>query len=225
VAHEFRDKLTSDGWVLIPAGAFAPADSMELATYWEDLPVDRYLTERCRFRRFGRCRMAGEDIQWLPPSTFLQSKQYNSVFGGRERSFAPLTSQFIESHVLSRITRTLFETLSPLLGGAADVGVHQLSVSPRSEPTAVVPEGPHRDGFKYITIQLIRLQNIRADSAVSTVLNPHDLSPLFSHRLVHPMECLLIDDERVWHDCSPALADGHGGARRDVMVQTWSLAG
>jgi hypothetical protein len=224
VANYFSEKLTSDGWVVIPPEAFGVEGLDVFGTYWENLPADEYVTDGSRLRRFGRCHMTPESMRWLPSTAFVQSKQFNAVFGDRERVFAPLVSEFTDSRGLHSITRTLFDTLAPLLGGAVEVGIHQISVVPSREPTQVVPEGAHRDGFHYVTISLIRLEHIRADSAFSSVIDPHTKQALFCRRLTRPLECLVIDDRRWLHDCSPVIAEQLGVARRDVMIQTWSPA-
>src|SRR5262245_38979421 len=104
-APAMRDVLAASGSL---------ADWPAFAASWNDLEVDTYLADRGRYRRrrhavFSAAR--GGAIVRQPHQPHLQTVEYNPLFGGIERWFAPVLQRIGEGPSLTTILgfcRTLF---------------------------------------------------------------------------------------------------------------------
>ncbi len=56
--------------------------------FFADLPLDPYIKEKYRTRRWSRILLSGEELIKLPQGYFYQSKDYNPLVGDVNREFA-----------------------------------------------------------------------------------------------------------------------------------------
>lgn len=225
--------IRAHGFVFVPAMAMHSLlgelpDFATFAASWSDLPIDPYLMDGQRFRRrrHGRWRLSGDAQVQLPHAPHYQSREYNPLYGGIERWFAPLTNDSARSASLASIQRfgqTMFGQLAP------DVAtwmteVHQFRIEARAgELAAPTPEGPHKDGVDFVLVLLIARHNIA--SGTTTILADPAGPALGSFTLTTPLDTALVEDARVFHGVTPVEPiDPACPAYRDVLVVTYRAA-
>jgi len=177
--------LQRDGFAFVAAGSALAeieqcgtlADWRAFAASWDDLVVDAYLVDHGRFRR-RRHAVYGIDasgtIRREVHQPHYQSRDYNSVYGGIERWFEPITDAVGDSASL----RSILQFCSKVFGELARdvrswrVEVHQFRIEARAdEPGLPTPEGMHRDGVDYVLVLLVTRQNIASGT---TTIHDHD---------------------------------------------------
>ncbi|MGH7047612.1 MAG: 2OG-Fe dioxygenase family protein [Stellaceae bacterium] len=197
------------------------------AASWNDLGVDTYMADggRYRRRRFAALRASPAGIVRKPHQPHYQSQDYNSLNGGIERWFEPVTDAIAGHRALTAILRLchgLFDRLTPAATRpeAWHIELHQFRIEAHpgreGHPT---PEGMHRDGVDWVLVLMVRRENIASGETTIYDLGKH---PLGSFTLTEPLDSALVDDSRVFHGVTavepldPALP-----AYRDVLVVTF----
>ena len=195
------------------------------AASWNDLPLDRYMADRGRYRRRRHAcfRLAADGgLQRLPHRAHFQTVDYNPLNGGVERWFEPVRDDLGEGATLRAILATchaVFGAVEPAPAGGWSVEVHQFrieaSVGIPGKPT---PEGMHRDGVDHVLVLLVRRSNVREGT---TLIGPADGPPVGSFTLAEPFDSALVEDRRVHHGVTAVEAvDPAQPAWRDVLVVT-----
>ena len=226
-------RLAESGFAFVHASAMRAAleaagpltDWPAFAAIWDDLEVDRYLAdhERYRRRRFAVYAIDPDGaIQRQPHQPHYQHENYNRLFGGVERWFAPIDSAIGESQTMRTVLAfcdRLFRALAPSVA-AWHVEAHQFRIEARAEaPGQPTPEGVHRDGVDFVLVLLVNRDNI-----VSGTTTVYDLAgrPLGEFTLTAPLDAALVDDNRVAHGVTPvAPCDPARPGHRDVLVVTF----
>jgi len=201
------------------------ADWPAFAESWNDLEVDQYLDEHDRYRRrrFAVFAIdANSAIVRQSHQPHYQHQDYNRLFGGVERWFAPIEPRIGGSESLLTILRFcdgLFRGLAPAVT-AWHVETHQFRIEARSDaPGHPTPEGVHRDGVDFVLVLLANRENIV--SGTTTVYDGSGAA-LGSFTLTDPLDAALVDDNRVAHGVTPvAPLDPARPAHRDVLVVTF----
>lgn len=202
-------------------------DWESFAASWDDLGVDTYMADggRYRRRRFGVLRAAPGAIVRKAHQPHYQSRDYNTLNGGIERWFEPVTDAIAGHPALTAILRTshaLFDRMTPaeLRPEAWHVEIHQFRIEARvGEEGRPTPEGMHRDGVDWVLVLMVRRENVA--SGETTI---YDLvkRPLGSFTLTAPLDSALVDDSRVYHGVTPVVPlDPRRPAYRDVLVVTF----
>jgi hypothetical protein len=225
-------RVASDGFArvpandlrqLLPAGAFSEWNAF--AESWNRLSVDAYMADggRYRRRRFAAFLVTATHIARKPHQPHYQSRDYNTLNGGIERWFDPITEDVASHPVLTSTLRMcfdLFDALTENKPHAWHVEAHQFRIEAHrdqvGEPT---PEGLHRDGVDWVLVMLIARENIA--EGVTTI---HDLErlPLGSFTLRTPLDSAFVDDSRVYHGVTAIEPmDASKRAYRDVLVVTF----
>ena len=228
-----EQSIAESGYAFVHAPAMCDAleaigslsDWPAFAASWNDLEVDQYLAERDRDRRrrFAVFAIgAGGAIERQPHQPHYQHQDYNRLFGGVERWFAPIEPPVGASQSMLTILRfcdRLFRGLAPSVT-TWHVEAHQFRIEARSDaPGHPTPEGVHRDGVDFVLVLLANRDNIA--SGTTTVC---DLAgaPLGSFTLTDPLDAALVDDNRVAHGVTPvAPLDPARPGHRDVLVVTF----
>ena len=204
-------------------------DWRSFAASWSALEVDEYVASRgrSRRRRFGVfAARADGAVEAQPHQAHYQHEDYNALFGGIERWFAPLAPAVASSASLATILefcRRTFGALRPDVGEWR-IEVHQFRIEPvAGAPGEPTPEGMHRDGVDFVLVLLVDRVNI--ESGTTTVVEPGGRT-LGSFTLTRPFDAALLDDRRVAHGVTPVTAvDPAGPAHRDVLVVTLRAGG
>jgi hypothetical protein len=206
--------------------AIAPlTDWTPFAESWNDLEVDQYLGERGCFRRrryavYEATREGG--LQRKPHQPHVQRREYNPLFGGVERWFAPVREDIGAGASMTAILRFCLA----VFGGASPsvnpwhVEVHQFRIEAKpGAPGHPTPEGIHRDGVDFVLVLLVARSNIASGT---TTVHGTDGHSLGSFTLTDPFDAAIIDDTRVAHGVTPVSPlDGALPAHRDVLVVTF----
>lgn len=197
---------------------------------WGDLPLDEYLAPhaRTRRRRFGVFRVAADgSIAREPHQPHVQAAEYNALFGGVERWFAPIDDAIASGAALTAILRfcsRVFSDASGRTSAAWRIEVHQFRIEARlGAPGRPTPEGVHRDGVDFVLVLLINRENI-----VSGTTTVYDLdgAALGSFTLSRAFDAALVDDHRVAHGVTPVEPlDPARPGYRDVLVVTFRDVG
>lgn len=225
--------ILHEGYVFMDGAAMRTAieeiapitDWPEFAATWIDLELDSYLADRGRFRRrrYAVYELGpGPAIDRKPHQPHRQSLEYNPLFGGVERWFAPVTpAAGAGSSMLAilRFCRSLFGEAAPGVERWR-VEVHQFRIEARPDEAGhPTPEGVHRDGVDFVLVLLVARCNI-----VSGTTTVHDTQgrQLGSFTLTDPFDAALLDDRRVAHGVTPVTPlDPSRPAHRDVLVVTF----
>jgi hypothetical protein len=201
------------------------ADWPAFAESWNDLEVDTYMGDggRYRRRRFG-VYAAGRQgaIARAPHQPHYQGLDYNTLNGGIERWFKPVTEEVGSGASM----RTILEYCRALFGRLAPgtdkwhVEVHQFRIEARiGEAGKPTPEGMHRDGVDYVLVLLINRRNIASGT---TTVHDLDKRALGSFTLTDPLDAALVDDSRCYHGVTPVEPENPAQpAYRDVLVVTF----
>ncbi|MGV4875790.1 2OG-Fe dioxygenase family protein [Acetobacter indonesiensis] len=198
----------------------------EFAESWNHLGVDRYMADggRYRRRRYATFSLTDDGIIRKPHQPHYQSRDYNTLNGGIERWFKPVTPAIGQNPALLAIlalTHRVATDLTPatLQPKAWHTEIHQFRIeaSPDSagQPT---PEGLHRDGVDWVCVLMVNRENIA--SGETTI---HDLNRkcVGSFTLTQPLDTAFVNDSRVYHGVTPVKpVDPTRPAYRDVLVVT-----
>ncbi len=223
----FAHVLPSDMRAQLLALGFADWDNF--AASWHDLGVDMFMADggRYRRRRFAAYSVAadGGAMRRKPHQPHYQSRDYNTLNGGIARWFLPLLPEIAGHPALLAIlalSNQLFTAATPaeLRPAAWHVELHQFRIETgpgiAGQPT---PEGMHRDGVDWVLVLLVQRHNIA--SGITTI-HDHAGTILGSFTLTEPLDCALVDDDRVYHGVTPVHPiDPALPAFRDVLVATF----
>lgn len=231
VQRLLTDSLRTDGYRFVRAAdmramleqAGALTDWADFAASWNDLGPDTYMADGGRYRKRRHAvftATAGATVR-QPAQPHYQSRDYNTLNGGIERWFDPVTERIGAGDTMSTVLsfcRTLFSQVTP--ARTWHVEVHQFRIEARCDQTGrPTPEGMHRDGVDYVLVLLVNRTNI-----VSGVTSVHDLTgkELGEFTLTQPFDAALVDDARVMHGVTPVEPlDPSTPGYRDVLVVTF----
>jgi hypothetical protein len=199
------------------------------AASWNDLELDRYLAEgqRSRSRRFGVYTIGpdGSALVRQPHQPHFQHREYNPLFGGIERWFAPIAPEIGAGPTMMTIVRYCARVFGAMAPEVSEwrVEAHQFRIAASADaPGQPTPEGVHRDGVDFVLVLLVNRENI-----VSGVTTVYDLAgtALGTFTLTKPFDATLVDDNRVAHGVTPvAPLDPAAPGCRDVLVVTFRAA-
>ncbi|HEU0200690.1 MAG TPA: 2OG-Fe dioxygenase family protein [Burkholderiaceae bacterium] len=231
--HPVAAQLRGRGFCPLDAGSLCEALNVDLVVWrrfadcWNRLTLDRFMGDggTYRFRRYGQFMLDRPDgpLTQLPHGPYEQSSDINPLNGGIKRYFDPLEPGFVASPFFDALVRFLAVVFDAAQRrrGAWNIRAHpyRIRASGYSEgrPT---PEGMHRDGVDYVISLMVRRHNVQGGE---THVTDNEGSPLFSHTLTAPMECLLEDDARTRHGVTPVhCIDERYEAYRDVLVLAYT---
>jgi hypothetical protein len=229
--RQLTDSIRTDGYTFVTApnlrGLLEQVGPMTdwaaFAASWDDLGPDTYMADGGRYRKRRHAVFAanGDGIVRKPAQPHYQSRDYNTLNGGIERWFEPVTQAVGSGPSMTTILtfcRTLFGMVSP--ARAWHVEIHQFRIEARrGQEGRPTPEGMHRDGVDYVLVLLVNRVNI-----ASGMTSVHDLSgkSLGQFTLTEPLDAALVDDARVMHGVTPVEPlDPAEPGFRDVLVVTF----
>jgi hypothetical protein len=229
--RQLTDSIRHDGYKFVQApdmralleGIGPLSDWPQFAASWDDLGPDTYMADGGRYRKRRHAVFAANAsaIVRQPAQPHFQSRDYNTLNGGIERWFEPVTEPVGAGPSMTTVLtfcRTLFGMVSP--ARAWHVEVHQFRIEARrGQEGRPTPEGMHRDGVDYVLVLLVNRTNI-----ASGVTSVHDLTgkTLGDFTLTAPLDAALVDDARVMHGVTPVEPlDPDEPGYRDVLVVTF----
>ena len=170
-------EIASDGFALATISDF-PAlkpdadDLIAFLKFWDNLVADPYLPEQFgrRYRRHSRfiCDNKNLKLCYVPGSSYFQDTTVNPVMGGIERTFSPLEEGAIENSIFQSL---IIANSTMFLGSSSrfcNINVHFIRIPCNASTNGYpCPEGIHSDGFKYISISLMKAIHVNgADSTL-----------------------------------------------------------
>jgi hypothetical protein len=226
------DAIASDGYLFLAGDTLKVmieesgtiADWPAFSASWDDLELDPYLGGRGRFRkrRYAVYDVTDHTVIRQPHQPHHQRIEYNPLFGGIERWFAPVETAIGDGPTMTgvlRFCRTVFGSLDPAVR-RWHVEVHQFRIEARDgEQGQPTPEGVHRDGVDFVLVLLVARRNILSGT---TTVHGENGRQLGSFTLTDPFDAALLDDARVAHGVTPVTPlDASRPAYRDVLVVTF----
>jgi hypothetical protein len=225
---DVRHELGAKGFAWVPRTSWIMSTSLHaqwqrMWSDWDALELDRYLKKGATFRRrrYGRFSWSPSEheLAALPPEPYFQPEVENSYAGGIERDFAPLRSETVTNPFLHALVRTTFACL-PLSGSRQrsnwEVRIHQVRITATPlAPGLPAPEGIHQDGTDFLTLHLVRRQNIAGGE---TTIYDLDRQTIWNCTMLEPLDSLILEDPRIMHGVTPVRsADGQTAGTRDLL--------
>ena len=140
-------------------------DVSELASSFDNLPLDEYTPTGNRFRRLGNFKT---NLDWghtnyvQVSSDITQPADVNSYLGDVVREYAPIEQSTLESSTFRRMVLHMQRTT----GWMGDFSLHQIRISAFDGLTAEpAPEGIHRDGYEFIMPYMVGFDNVKGGEA------------------------------------------------------------
>jgi hypothetical protein len=232
--RQLTDLIRTDGYTFVHAPEMRAlleqagplTDWPAFAASWDNLGADTYMADggRYRKRRHAVFAVSADGVVRQPAQPHYQSRDYNTLNGGIERWFEPVTEPVGSSRTMTAIL-TFCSTLFGMIcsAGTWHVEVHQFRIEARrGQEGRPTPEGMHRDGVDYVLVLLVNRTNI-----ASGMTSVHDLEgkALGHFTLTTPFDAALVDDMRVMHGVTPVEPlDPAESGFRDVLVVTFRRA-
>jgi hypothetical protein len=174
-----------------------------------------------RQRRYGRFYWSpsANILEVFPNEPYFQPKEENNYAGGIARSFAPLLPDTVSNPFLHALVVSTFGCLpvdGDKLRNTWEVRIHQIRIlgSP-VQPGLPAPEGIHQDGTDFLTLHLVRRQNV--EGGESTIYNL-DRKPIQHLMMREPLDSMILEDPRIMHGVTPVYsADGRSLGTRDLL--------
>jgi hypothetical protein len=194
-----------------------------LASAWDNLPPDPYLTDgvRYRFRRYSRLGATPTDDGWLfdlrPHAPFTQPADINPLYAGVARLFPPIEPSVVESHEIQSLLRLDLDIISKVEGrGQYSIGLHMVRVLARQgENPSPAPEGRHRDGHLFVFIHL--LARIGCNGGMSRAYGSA-ANLVLQTTMQRMLDTVVVDDRRVEHEVERIAAVNEHGWRDTLLV-------
>jgi hypothetical protein len=220
--QQLRDKIA-----IMPL--FLKADQIELnldeekyldifRNSWNDLEKDSYITNSPHPRlrrhcRFKYCRVSA-DLTLEPHGPYYQSSQDNPLYGGIVRTFAPVRSEITENPLFISLLKFNANIL-PVQYDTILINCHFVRItSVVGCPGEPSPEGPHRDGFDYVSIHMINVENCTGGE---TSISNFTGKTIFKNVLSSFLDSLYINDRLFAHYTTPIFTTKEVGFR-DVLL-------
>lgn len=193
--------------------------SDQLYQSFGEMRDDDYLKTSFNFRK--RCYSTGKIIDnifsWNKESSgFLQDKTINNYVGGISRNYNPIASN-IKDDVYQKVILSAYSQLPP---ADYDVGVHQIRIIANTDNQGIpTPEGIHQDGFDYVTVTCVNVNNM--SGGISVLLDAQDYTKVEFEGILYPGMQIVFSDKTFAHYTSNITPIVPGEAFRDVIVTTF----
>lgn len=188
-----------------------------LHRFFDALPLDPYLEEKYRYRRFSRLRLVRGELVRLPHVPFVQRREHNPLLGEVVREYAELDDDLTSAEDFRRIVRGFLDQCAPLADGA-EVGIHQIRIiSERDLVGRPAPEGVHLDGFDYTGIFCVARRGIHGGETY--LYESKEGEPIY-RALLEPGDLLVFNDRSLYHYTTPVFTSEPRQGRRDVFILT-----
>ncbi|MEV8515383.1 2OG-Fe dioxygenase family protein [Dactylosporangium sp. NPDC051484] len=207
--------LNPQGYVIIDLPPITP----EILESYERLPLDEYMGNLTRYKRFSQYRLSWTaDDDWhfekLAHRDYTAFKQFNPVGGGIKRKYEPLEADF------TPFIRAGIEALQ--LDNSEDwqINVHQnRTIATPQKPGQLTPEGVHHDGHEFVLIGILRRHSV--SGGVTRLWNPGEDKP-FWDGVLEPGQAVVIDDRAIAHDVTDVLPENGNPGNRDIFITAFS---
>lgn len=198
-------------------------DLRQIQDSFENLPVDTFMQDggKYRKRRFGTflTNSITLAVTTAENAAFFQSKEVNTVNGGKPRHFEPLEKHIAESKLLHQLISFHLKNLPKRFHAKYwKVFLHQIRIESRAGSAGKpVPEGVHRDGHEYVAQIMMNKSNMWG--GISQIYSAQHVM-LEQLCLESPLDTILIDDQRMLHNVTQTFVKSsrHLGTRDMILI-------
>ncbi|MEV0280250.1 2OG-Fe dioxygenase family protein [Streptomyces sp. NPDC050610] len=198
-----------------------PPATPETLDSYNDLPVDPFMGNGTRHKRFTQYRLApepGTEHGWsyekLPQRDYITYTKYNTVAGGVRRPYEPIAVDF------TWLVTAGADALGLDRGHDWQVNIHQnRSVAESGHDAPITPEGIHSDGHEYIMIAVLGRNNVAGGE--TRLWLPDGDAPFWTGTLA-PGQAVLLDDQAVKHEATDVTSADGGPGQRDIVIVAYS---
>ena len=204
----------------------------ELGGFWDTVPLDQHTKARAadgvrcsRSRALARVELeplTGR-ISRLPDKAFVQGAN-NRYVPNMARSFGHVPDAMLENAALTGLIRFVWSTYdieAPWSRLPWEVGLHFIRThGALDEPTHVVPEGPHTDGFAFVAMVSAGQFGLCPRTGLTEMYRAGEPSPLETVRLSDMFDLIVAADTLTLHNVTP-IRGVQSGSYRNALVLTW----
>jgi hypothetical protein len=206
--------LNAQGFALLDL----PPVTDEILGSYDDLPVDDYMGNGTRFKKFSQYKMTWHGSAWgfelLPHRDYTAYKKFNKAAGGIRRSYEPIKADFTPMIALGAVRFPLD------VSDEWQINVHQNRTRASAGTDGpLTPEGIHHDGHDFVMIAVLRRNNV--SGAITRLWNPGEPEPFWTGELAAGT-AVLLDDRAVLHDVTDVRSADGGSANRDIFIVAFS---
>lgn len=197
-----------------------PPVSEELLASYDDCPVDEYMGNGTRYKRFAQYRLhwsepAGWQFDRLEHRDYTTFKKFNSVAGGIRRSYEPIVADF------TPLIRAGAEAFPLDTSEDWQINVHQNRTrADGGRPGPLTPEGVHHDGHELVMIAVLRRNNVGGGQ--TRLWRSKDAAEPFWSGTLDPGQAVLLDDRAIAHDVTDVVSADGGPGHRDIVIVAFS---
>lgn len=196
-----------------------PPVSSEILGSYDRCPVDDYMGNGTRYKRFAQYRLSwNADTGWtferLPHRDYTTFTKFNPVAGGIRRVYEPVEADFTE------LIRIGAAALALDTSEDWQINVHQNRTMATGDTVGpLTPEGVHHDGHEYVMIAVLRRNNVAG--AQTRLWNEGASEPFWTGTLENG-QAVLLDDRAIAHDVTDVLSADGSPAHRDIVIVAFS---
>jgi hypothetical protein len=196
-----------------------PSVPEETLASYDRCPVDEYMGNGTRYKRFAQYRLfhepdRGWDLERLPPRDYTTFTKFNPVAGGIRRKYEPVEADF------SELIKAAAEGFPLDTSEDWQINVHQnRTVATADRPGPLTPEGVHHDGHEFVMIAVLRRDNV--DGALTRLWLDGAEQPFWTGTL-QPGQAVLLDDRAIAHDVTDVLSSDGARGHRDIVIVAFS---
>lgn len=168
-----------------------------------------------RYRRYSELSIKAGEVLLREPRPFVQPDSFG--YQRPARKFAPLVCGQDEFHGKPNLLQLIKAVSRELDYDSGTIAVHAIRVCARRGVVGIpVPEGLHRDGFRWVGILVCDAPSL---SVQTRLISVRDAGVLDVGSL-RPGELLLFSDRDFLHYTAEFSTQSHEELRRDVLVLT-----
>jgi hypothetical protein len=196
-----------------------PPVSAEILESYERCPLDEYMGNLTRYKRFSQYRLSWTaDDDWifekLAHRDYTAFKKFNPIGGGIKRKYEPLEVDF------TPLIRHGVVNLQLDHSEDWQINVHQnRTVATLEKPGQLTPEGVHQDGHEFVMIAVLRRHSVSGGE--TRLWNIGEEKPFWNGTL-EPGQAVLLDDRAIAHDVTDVLPENGKPGNRDILITAFS---
>jgi hypothetical protein len=197
-----------------------PPASDELLASYDDCPVDPFMGNGTRYKRFAQYRLswdaaAGWQFERLEHRAYTTFRKFNSVAGGIRRDYEPIAVDF------TPLIKLGAEGFPLDTSEAWQINVHQNRTrADGGRPGPLTPEGVHHDGHEFVMIAVLRRNNVAGGE--TRLWHSRDAEEPFWTGTLAPGQAVLLDDRALAHDVTDVVSADGGPGHRDIVIVAFS---
>lgn len=199
-----------------------PPVSDAMLDSYDRCPVDDYMGNGTRFKRFSQYKLHWEDgegwqIELLPHRDYTTFTKFNPVAGGIRRQYEPIEADFGD------VIRAGADGFPLDRSEDWQINVHQNRTRAEADRDGpLTPEGVHHDGHEYVMIAVLRRVNI--GGAETRLWHDGAAEPFWTGTL-DAGQAVLLDDRAIAHDVTDVVSADGGPGHRDIVIIAFSRWG